>query len=233
MRADPEIEQLDVSKSEFEQGRARRFGTSNPECVREPFWEAMIRSGVNAYQAGEAYEVGTKFDGTYNPIWCAQRFGQSITFLPDGRIVLVGGEHEDHYDPDFCIYNDVIVFNPGGEIMIYGYPEADFPPTDFHTATLVGHHIYLIGSLGYQSKRLIGETPVYRLDTRTFHIERINTAGDKPGWIFMQQATLSAPNLIKISGGSIEKLIEEKAVHDGNTQTFILDVDNANWRNPL
>jgi len=25
--------------------------------------------------------------------------------LPDGRLVSVGGEHEDYYDPDFCIYN--------------------------------------------------------------------------------------------------------------------------------
>jgi hypothetical protein len=37
-----------------------------------------------------------------------QRFGQSLTFLPDGRAVQIGGEHVDFYYPVFCIYNDVL-----------------------------------------------------------------------------------------------------------------------------
>jgi hypothetical protein len=33
--------------------------------------------------------------------------------LPDGRLIRIGGEHEDYYDPDFQIYNDVVVIkNP-------------------------------------------------------------------------------------------------------------------------
>ena len=43
------------------------------------------------------------------PVWCFSRFGTSLTELPDGRFVQIGGEHEDFYDPDFCIYNDVTV----------------------------------------------------------------------------------------------------------------------------
>jgi len=39
------------------------------------------------------------------PIWCFKRVGNTRTRLPDGRIICVGGEHEDFYDPDFCIYN--------------------------------------------------------------------------------------------------------------------------------
>src|SRR6185503_1846850 len=116
--------------------------------------------------------------------WSAMRFGQSITRLPDGRIVQVAGEHEDAYDEDFCIYNDVFVHEPGGAITLYGYPEDVFPPTDFHTATLVGDAIYLIGSLGYAGARRYGHTPVFRLDTRTFRIERLAPAGDPPGWIY-------------------------------------------------
>ena len=65
------------------------------------------------------------------PGWCADRFGQSLTLLPDGRAVQVGGEHEDHYDPDFCIYNDVFVHGPDGDLAIYGYPADVFPPSDF------------------------------------------------------------------------------------------------------
>ena len=110
---------------------------------------------MNAWSAGQHYaDVKVR-----SPVWCAQRFGQSITFLEDGRVVQVGGEHEDSYDPDFCIYNDVFV-HEGEAIRIHGYPEDVFPPTDFHTATLLGREIVLIGSLGYVGTRKLGVTPV-------------------------------------------------------------------------
>ncbi len=230
MDADPNIDLLKVPKTDFERGRNRRFGTSNPERIIEPFWEAMIRSGVNAYQAGNVYGVESKFDGTYVPIWCAQRFGQSITFLPDDRIVLVAGEHEDGYDPDFCIYNDVIVFNSNGEIAIYEYPEADFPPTDFHTATLIGHYIYLIGSLGYPGQRKAGETPVYRLDTQTFRIEPLAISGQSPGWIYRHRAAFSGSDNIKITGGIVVSEKDGKEDHIENRRTYLLNLSNAAWQ---
>jgi hypothetical protein len=37
------------------------------------------------------------------------RVGRTETKLPDGRIVYIGGEHEDYPFPDFFIYNDVVV----------------------------------------------------------------------------------------------------------------------------
>jgi hypothetical protein len=112
------------------------------------------------------------------------RFGQSITCLPDGRVVQIGGEHEDYYDPDFCIYNDVFVHGSEGSIAIFGYPEAVFPPTDFHTATLVDGAIYLIDSLGYVGTRRYGQTPVHRLDVGTYRMERQDASGEQPGWIY-------------------------------------------------
>ena len=86
------------------------------------------------------------------------------------------------YDPDFCIYNDVFVHERDGSIAIYGYPESVFPPTDSHTATLVGDAIYVIGSIGYMGTRRYGETPVYRLDVHTLRMDRLHTTGDSPGW---------------------------------------------------
>lgn len=230
MQADPDIDLLNVSKTDFERGCNRRFGISNPERIIEPFWEAMIRSGVNACQADKVYKLDGNSDGTYNPIWCAQRFGQSITFLPDNRIVLVAGEHEDGYDPDFCIYNDVMVFGSNGEITIYEYPEADFLPTDFHTATLIGQHIYLIGSLGYIGQRKIGETPVYRLDTQTFQIERLAISGQSPGWIYRHRAIISGVDEIKITGGIIVSEKDGKEDHADNMRTYLLNLNNATWR---
>ena len=182
--SEPDQDLLEALASEFQQNRSRRFGMQNPEITNNPFWDGMIRSGISAYAAGQLFGVESKFDGKYTPIWCAKRFGQSMTFLPDGRLVQVAGEHEDGYDPDFCIYNDVFVHDPKGNTTIYSYPESIFPPTDFHTATLTGDTIYLIGSLGYPGTRQYGKTPVYRLDTTTFQIERVETTGSEPGWIY-------------------------------------------------
>jgi len=132
LSGEPDLACLDVSSAEFKLGAACRFGCDNPEEIDEPFWAAMIRSGVDAWQAAQTFQEAA----ANSPVWCAQRFGQSFTFLPDGRIVEIAGEHEDSYDPDFCIYNDVFVHDRGS-VRIYGYPEHVFPPTDFHTATLI------------------------------------------------------------------------------------------------
>ncbi len=118
----------------------------------------MVRLGCNAYTARKHFHVESIFD-SLGPVWCNERFGASLTELPDGRFVQIGGEHEDFYDPDFCIYNDVIVFDGKGNFQIYGYSRETFPPTDFHSATLVGEFIYIVGSLGYVDERKIGTTP--------------------------------------------------------------------------
>ena len=181
---EPDAGLLRVSAAEFRSFHSSRFGTKNPETMNNPFWEGMIHSGLNAYQAEVHVENERNYDVRNGPIWCAQRFGQSITFLEDGRIVQIAGEHEDHYDSDFCIYNDVFVHAPGGDVTIYGYPVSIFPATDFHTATLIDGYIYLVGSLGYQGTRRFGETPVYRLDIHTLQIECQETTGNFPGWIY-------------------------------------------------
>jgi ankyrin repeat protein len=227
---EPDEDLLASSEGDYAHNPTRRPGEHNPEVMSNPFWEGMIRSGINAYQAGQRYGAAEPSEGKYRAIWCAQRFGQSMTFLPDGRIVQVAGEHEDHYDPDFCIYNDVFVHHLDGKITIYGYPESAFPPTDFHTATLLGDFIYLIGSLGYPGTRQHGETPVYKLDTKTFHIERLETSGTKPGWIYHHRAILSTPHEIQVLGGEILSLSEDKEVHSENSKAFVLDTEHLIWR---
>ncbi len=217
--SEPNKDLLDVSPEEFQAGRTRRFGNANPEKFAMPFWEGMIRAGITGYEAARLFE--DEVDWRRGPVWCAQRFGQSITFLPDGRIVQVAGEHEDHYDPDFCIYNDVFVHHPDGTIDLYGYPEAVFPPTDFHTATLIGEFIYLIGSLGYAGARKYGQTPVYRLNIHSFKIEELNTGAAMPGWIYGHAARAVSPDEIHISGGKIVTWSGQEEIHSENTKTFV------------
>ena len=217
-----------VSVEEFARARTRRFGNANPGRMREPFWDAMIRDGGSGYEAVMAFDPESP--PAVSPVWSAMRFGQSITSLPDGRIVQIAGEHEDSYDSDFCIYNDVFVHHPDGAIAVFGYPEGVFPPTDFHTATLVDGAIYVIGSLGYRGTRRYGHTPVFRLDVDTFRMERLETTGDVPGWIYRHRALRTGPHEVHISGGRIVAPQGDDEAHDENPGAFVLDLVHLIWR---
>ena len=217
-----------VSPDDFRTGYNRVFGKDNPERMLVPFWDAMIRGGLNAY-AGRDRFVET-CGRTTEAVWCAQRFGQSLTFLPDGRVIQIGGEHEDYYDSDFCIYNDVFVHEQDGSIAVYGYPESVFPPTDFHTATLMGEYIYVIGSAGYREQRQYEQTLVYRLHIHTLRMERLDTQGDTPGSIYKHRALAISPHEIRVWGGKTITQDDEKEKHDDNHKTFVLDVEKLAWR---
>jgi ankyrin repeat protein len=225
----PTLVALPIEEPEFHANRTRRFGLANPEVMKIPFWRAMVRNGWNGYQAARHFNSESFGEPA---VWCYQRFGMSLTPLPDGRFVQVAGEHEDGYDPDFCIYNDVIVHDGKGGFEIFAYPEDVFPPTDFHSATLVGEWIYLIGNLGYPEARLLfaEETPVFRLRVGTWQIERVNTRGPTPGWIH-SHAAKHVDGRIQISGGKI--LIVDKAgesqIRD-YTQSWSFDLTTARWQ---
>jgi hypothetical protein len=153
------------------------------------------------------------------------------TRLPDGRVVCVAGEHEDYYDPDFCIYNDVVVIAPGGGVSIYGYPLDVFPPTDFHSATLVGTRIILVGSLGYSGRRAFGRTPVYELDVESFAIRPLETSGDAPGWIFRHLAWHEVEaETIRVAGGEVAVATENpREPYPRNDRVYRLDLRTLRW----
>ena len=218
---------INASPAEYRSGRDRRFGRSNPEAMKIPFWYEMVRAGVNAYQPRKQFGDTNVF-GT-NPVWCFDRFGMSFTELVDGRFVQIGGEHEDYYDPDFCIYNEVVIHDRSGNFEVMGYPEDVFPPSDFHSATLVKGGIYLIGRLGYHGTRDFGATPVYRLDCRTWKIEPVKTRGDNPGWIFKHKASFDGSTGIVISGGTICQEVDGEEQHVENEERFRLDLTTMKW----
>jgi len=145
--------------------------------------------------------------------------------------IYIAGEHEDSYDPDFYIYNDVIVIHPNLEIQIYGYPSAVFPATDFHSATLVqDESIYIIGNVGYHGTREPGVTPVYRLDCQSYQIERIAITGDNPGWISRHMAEyVAACHAIKVTQGQICICGEGKRQFRQNRRIYWLDLATGQW----
>lgn len=220
--------ELQVTRKEYLAGKHPRFGKKNPQIMDIAFWKAMIRSGATAWAAQVMFRETDKLRS--KPIWCFHRFGKSITELPDGRFIEIGGEHEDYYDLNFCIYNDVVVHHGGGNFVILGYPEKVFPPTDFHSATLIGNFIYIIGCLGYPEQRKYEHTPVYRLNCQTFAIEKVATTGEHPGWISGHKAVYTGNSELLVKGGKLCALVNGAEDYFDNPHRHVLNLDSMTWR---
>jgi hypothetical protein len=216
----------ELARDEFLRWRAPRRGKLNPERMDNRLWHWLARSRVSAYEANRLWSGPSSCEA--GPMCCFDRFGQSRTELPDGRVVEVGGEHEDHYDPDFFIYNDVLVIGPDGTLAVFGYPTEVFPPTDFHTATLAGERIVLVGSLGYPAQRRVGLTQVLALDTRSFAAQPLVTRGESPGWISRHRATLHDGETIIVSGGEVMHGADKMPWR--NVDDWSLALSSACWR---
>jgi hypothetical protein len=215
-----------LSTDEFLTWRSPRQTGLNPTRLNNPLWQWLVRTRWSAYSANNIYKGPSSFDA--GPMWTFERFGMSETRLPDGRVIHIGGEHEDSYDPDFFIYNDAIIVCPDGEIAIYGYPVDEFQPTDFHTATRVNESIVVIGGLGYPERRVAGTTPVYRLSINTMSIERVETRGESPGWIYKHTATLGADGqTIIVSGGELWTGNDRPSVE--NIDSWTLNTQTGEW----
>jgi len=216
-----------VTRDLFLEWRSPRYGALNPTVMNNHVWEWLIETGISAYQATE--EMGGPSPCEAGPTWCFNRYGQSSTRMPDGSEIYIGGEHEDFYDPDFYIYNDVVVKDGSGNIFIYGYSKDCFPPTDFHSATLVGNKIVVIGNLGYDDQRLQHTKRVFVLNTETYEISQRDTSGDFPGWIHGHSALLDPhEDLIKISGGKIDRGEGRTLIE--NIDDWQLDLTSWAWR---
>lgn len=216
-----------VTRELFLKWRSPRFGTSNPEQMNNPVWEWLVKSRLNAYQANQRLNGPSPMEA--GPGWCFDRFGQSSNQLSDGRVVSIAGEHEDSYDPDFHIYNDVVIQHPDGHIDIFGYSREVFPPTDFHSATLVSNRIVLIGSLGYPDERRPGTTQVIILSLETVGISSVKTAGTEPGWIHGHKATLSEDGRsILVQGGKLDRGGKDKSLVE-NVDDWRLHLGDWRW----
>ena len=228
MNETPTNEELPITRELFLEWRSPRAGNANPSVLTNPVWEWLIRTRMNAYQATQLLGGPSPFDA--GPGWCFDRFGQTTTVLTDGREVFVAGEHEDSYDPDFFIYSDVVVRSPNGEVAIYGYSKDVFPPTDFHTATLLKGSIVLIGSLGYQEERRNKkETQVLELMLDSFAIHKIDVLGASPGWIHRHNAALSDDGQrITVFGGMVDPGSAEKSLKE-NVDDWVLDLGSWAW----
>lgn len=214
----------DVTPEVFRRWRDARRGAFAGEDLSNPYWSWLIRAEQSAYGANQHFGGPSSFGG--KPAWSADRFGQSETELPDGRRVLIAGEHEDYYDPDFFIYNDIILWAPDDTLTILGYPEEVFPPTDFHSATLVGGELVLVGSLAYPKQRRLGETAIVRVTVDGWRVDVQGSDGEGPGWIHRHEATLEDGSL-RITGGLVE--VDETGRLMENIDDYRLWLDDWRW----
>lgn len=214
-----------ISHELFLEWRDARRGASNPEKQTNPWWTWVMQQELSGWGANNVFGGPSSFGG--NPAWCFERFGTSQTMLPDGRVVSIAGEHEDYYDPDFYIYNDLIVTLPDGHVEMYGYPKEIFAPTDFHSATLVDKHIVVIGNVGYADERRVGYTPVVRFDLDSWWCKTIEAHGEGPGWISKHRAALCDDgNSLLVTGGQVYRDGADGFVE--NNHDWKLDC--ATWR---
>lgn len=237
---------MNITRQIFEEQCKRRFGATNPERMHLDHWEWMVRRGCDPYGVRKDFGLERKHadcgpDGcsaSNDPDWCFYRYGMTRTPMPDGRIICIAGEHEDYYDPDFCIYNDVIVLKPepgkaavdeeSGRVEIYGYPESVFPPTDFHSATLTHDRLVVIGRLGYYGTRVEGTTPILTVDPITYRIQQVVAIGPAPGWVYGHHASFNeAESSITIRGGHIH--IEAAETQTRNVGAHRLFLDGLRW----
>jgi len=217
-----------VTKEDYLKWRSVRFGKDNPEIVTSNYHRWLIASREPAFLIKKHFG-DNNFKANRDPIWCFDRFGQSENTDSAGNTYLIGGEHEDYYDPDFCIFNDVVKIAADGTTTLFLYPEDVFPPTDFHTATQVGQDIFIIGTLGYWQSRISGITNVYKLSLNDMSISKFETTGENPGWIFEHFADYDKEkNEIIVYGGKTYQ--GENLPFSNNFDTYGLNVENGNWR---
>jgi hypothetical protein len=218
-----------VTRDLFLVWRSPRIGVSNPHQFSNPVWSWLARNPELS-----AYSANVHFNGPSSmlvgPCWSNQRFGQARVELPDGRTLAIGGEHEDSYDPDFYIYNDVAVHHPDGSVQIYGYSTDAFAPTDFHSATRVGDRVILVGNLGYSWLRKPEVTPVHVLHTDSFVMHRRDASGSTPGWISKHDAKLSPDGeSMVVEGGERLVVIDDHQYFVENVDTWHLHLSTWTW----
>lgn len=214
----------EITREHFLEWRAARRGSHPAEDQTNPVWLWILDTNVTAFHANDHFKGPNPYERDTGPGWCFNRFGRTVTDLPDGRRIIISGEHEDSYDPDFFIYNDVVVVESDGRVRILGYPEEHFPPTDSHSATLLGDSILLIGNLGYGHFRRPGDTQVMRLDLGTMEFSAVETTGEKPGWISRHEAELQDGSIVIRDG-----MIQHAEDYLENFDSWRLDLGTWQW----
>jgi hypothetical protein len=61
-------------------------------------------------------------------------------------------------------------------------------------------------------------------------MEKIDTKGTMPGWIYRHRAVLLSTEEIRISGGIVVSIGSDNEVHVDNDSAFVLNIRTLEWR---
>lgn len=168
---------------------AVEYGESNPTRC---YTSAKLLEKEVVYHVVSQWGGKPVFDDSTlakKPLWRPHRSRWSVgcANLNDGRVMEIGGEYEDYYDPMFCIFNDILVKYPDGRAPeLYTYPYDEFPPTDGLACVQVDGHLYLLGNAGYIHERK-EHMQVLIVDLETYSVKKPNTHGEGPAWCSIRQ----------------------------------------------
>lgn len=209
--------------------------TDNPTRCQHPVYDWLIRSKLY----GSSIRQLVRQHLHINPeqaVWCFNRMGQSRTIMADGTQIYIGGEHEDFYDPDFRIYNDAVIVYPDQSTELFQYTEQDFPPTDFHSASLHADekHIILVGCNGHPEQRDLSTTQVATFNVITAQVQLIKTSGQAPAWLHQHEAKWIDTDILEVSSGNVLLAVPEFSypLFIRNLYRWQLDTISWYWSRP-
>lgn len=208
---------------------------TTPVGLAHPVYNWLIQSRLYGSSIRQLINQHLNIDPAH-AVWCFNRMGQSCTTLADGTEIYIAGEHEDYYDPDFRIYNDVVIIYPDQTIKLLQYPHQDFPPTDFHTASLDAEqqHIILVGSMGHPERRDLQTTQVAIFNLLTTQIKLIKTTGHAPSWLNQHEVIWIDNDVLEVSAGHVLLTVPEVdyPLFIRNLYRWQLNTINWQWHKP-
>lgn len=166
--------------------------TDNPTNVSNPVWTYQVLTGLSGYDYNSLYLDDIDNYCICDPNFSFERFGRSMDELMDGSTILIGGNHEDYYDPDFHVYNDVtIVTETDGvkDVTIYMYHWDVLPPLEYHQ-TIVDEE------KGYIDIKCENES-IYRLFLEDYHVECIKDPPKTEGHVTYYWGPVVDPQVLK------------------------------------
>jgi len=173
----------------------------------------------------------------HNAWFCFRREKRTVTELPDGREVLIGGQFSRPGGCPCChgevyTFNDVVVLMPNREgiLHIWSYPKAEFPPVFDHAAVYIPslEEIWIIGGRRKEVKE--EETLVFALRLQDWSIRKIVTHGPTPrGGLWRVSAVLQSEGVIDVKGQISKSICSGLSRATPNTKTFFLNVVTREW----
>lgn len=144
----------------------------------------------------------------------SNRFGYSMTTLPDGRVILMGGENSVE---DIC--NDLYTYD-NGEWNSLAPANSPPPSRRRHCGWQKDGKVYVQGGLGINSKYM---SDLWNYDLATGKWQEVQTSGTKPSARHSHTATVLPDGGVLLLGGRDDQLPSDEAwkLNTDNTYTLL------------